>query len=410
MPKIAKELSAIEVKRLTEPKLYPVGTVPGLCLKISQAGAKSWILRTTIGTKRRDLGLGAYPSVTLSEAWSRARDAINEIRAGVDPISERKAKQAKVEWTFKRCAEEYIAGHRPGWKSAKHAQQWEKTLEAYAYPHFGDKHVRDVGKADVLAAIEKNWSTKNETMVRVRNRIELVLGWAMQRGYRPEGINPAAWRGVLDHALPPPRKVNKRKHHPAMPFKDLYSFVVRLKAVEGMSARALEFVVLTACRSGEARGALWSEIDLKGKIWNVPPERMKAGRAHRVPLADEVVKLLEALPRFERAPGEVDYVFPGLKKDKALSDMSLTACMRRMGLAFVPHGFRSTFSDWTAERTAYPAEVREMALAHAVGNETEAAYRRGDLLDKRRALMQDWARFVTTEPPTEGSNVTQLRA
>lgn len=403
MPKIAKALTAIEIKRLTEPKLHPVGTVPGLMLFVKPSGVKSWVLRTMVGTKRADIGLGGYPGVTLAMALEQARRVKGSIRDGVNPVSDRKAKQAQIEWTFKKCALAYIEGHKAGWKNAKHGQQWENTLEAYVYPRFGDKHIRDVGKADVIDAIEPNWTTKNETMVRVRNRIELVINWAVARGYRPDGLNPAAWRGNLDNALPKPSKVNKREHHPAVAIDDLHGFVQRLRVVEGTSLRCLEFVVLTACRSGEARLATWPEFDLDNAVWSIPGTRMKAGRPHRVPLPEQVVKLLKALPKFEGT----ELVFPGRRGDKPLSDMSLTAIMRRMKLDAVPHGFRSTFSDWCAERTAYPAEVREMALAHAIGDGTEAAYRRGDLFDKRRRLMQDWADFADTAPAK--GNVVNLK-
>lgn len=405
MGKIAKALTAIEVKRLVEPGLHPVGTVPGLRLNIKESGtAKSWILRTTIGTKRCDVGLGPYPAVTLAAAWERARTAIDEIRSGVDPVAERRAKQAAVTWTFKTCALAYIEAFAPSWKNAKHGQQWTNTLATYVYPVFGDKHVRDVDTADVTTAIRPMWSEKNETMVRVRNRIELVLNWAMAQGYRPKGFNPAQWRGHLDQVLPKPSKVNQRTSFEAMPIDGMFDFMQRLSAVQGTSARCLEFVILCACRSGEARGALWSELDLKSATWNIPKERMKAGRPHRIPLSTDAVKLLAALPRFDGT----DLVFPGLSGDKPLSDMSLTAAMRRMKLTAVPHGFRSTFTDWCSERTAYPPEVREMALAHAVGDATEAAYRRGDLFDKRRNLMTEWATFISTAPAT-GDNVVQFK-
>ena len=400
MPKIAKVLGALEVKRLSEPKLHMVGTVPGLGLSITKVGARSWILRTTVGARRSDIGLGAYPAVTLAEAWTRARDTLTKIRNGVDPVAERRARQELSPWTFKRCAETYIAGHRDGWKNDKHAQQWENTLDTYVYPIFGDKHVRDVGKPDVLAAIEPNWTTKNETMVRVRNRIEMVLSWAAQRGYRPEGLNPARWRGNLDAALPRPSKVNNRESFKAVPIGEAYAFMQRLKLVEGMSARALEFLLLTASRSGAVRLATWSEIE--GDVWNIPAEHMKASRAHRVPLSPAAVALLDTVPRVDG----IDYIFPG-RGDKPLSDMSLSQCMRRMKIEGVPHGLRSTFKDWSSEKTNHPNEVSEMALAHAVGSDTEAAYRRGDLFDKRRHLMDDWALFLTTAP--KSGNVTQIR-
>jgi|AntAceMinimDraft_1070359.scaffolds.fasta_scaffold47368_1 integrase len=394
MGKIAKVMGALEVKRLTEPGLHPVGTVPGLRIKIKDTGAKSWILRTTVGTKRSDIGLGSYPAVTLADAWERARQALTEIRNGVDPVAERRAKQAAVVWTFKACSLAYIESHAPSWKNAKHGQQWRNTLETYVYPVFGDKHVKDVDTADVTTAIRPMWSTKNETMVRVRNRIELVLSWAAAQGYRPKGFNPAAWRGHLDQVLPRPSKVNKRTSFEAVPIDGMYDFMKRLRAVPGMSAKCLEFTILTACRSGESRGAAWAEIDLAGAVWSIPKDRMKSGRSHRIPLSADAIKLLAALPKFEGT----DLVFPGQSGVKPLSDMSLTLAMRRMKLTAVPHGFRSSFTDWCAERTAYPSEVREMALAHAIGNDTEAAYRRGDLFDKRRNLMTDWARFINTAP------------
>lgn len=394
MPKIAKPLTALEVKRLTAPGLHPVGTVSGLRLMVKPSGAKSWVLRTMVGARRAELGLGGYPTVTLAEAFDAARDTLRQIKAGIDPAAQRREARATVEWTFKRCAETYITAHRPGWKNAKHAQQWANTLTTYVYPVCGAKHVRDITKADVLAVIEPEWSTKNETMVRVRNRMELVIAWSMQREYRPEGLNPARWRGNLDAVLPKPSKVNQREHFEAVPIDDMPAFLLRVGEIAGVSARALEFAILTASRTGSVRTATWDQIDVQGKVWNVPAENMKSKRPHRVPLSPRAIELLQALPTFE----DVDLVFPG-RNGGVLSDMSLTQTMRRMGLSAVPHGFRSTFSDWCAERTATPAEVREMALAHAIGDQTEAAYRRGDLFDKRRALMDQWAEFLSLEVP-----------
>lgn len=402
MPKLAKELSAIEVRRLIAPGLHAVGTVSGLCLCVKPTGARSWVLRTKIGTRRAELGLGGYPTVTLADAIEDARDALKKIRAGVDPAAERRATRKTVEWTFKRCGEAYIEAHRAGWRNAKHGSQWENTLTTYVYPKFGHKHVRDISKGDVLAAIEPEWSTKNETMVRVRNRIELVLAWAMQREYRPEGPNPARWRGNLDVALPKPSSVNKREHFEAVAIDDMHAFMQRLQEAAGQGARALEFAILTASRTGAVRAATWDEIDLQGRTWTTPGDKMKSGRPHRVPLSPRAVELLNALPRM----AGTDLVFPGVQ-GKPMSDMSLTAVMRRMGLSAVPHGFRSTFSDWCAERTATPAEVREMALAHAVGDKTEEAYRRGDLFEKRRQLMEMWSDFLAT-PPAKG-NVVELQ-
>ncbi len=410
MPKIAKPLTAVEVKRLTAPGLHAVGTVAGLNLMVKASGARSWVLRTKIGTRRAELGLGGYPTVTLADAMEAAREALKKIKAGTDPAAERRASRSTVEWTFKKTALAYIEAHRAGWRNAKHVTQWENTLETYAFPVFGDKHVRDVTKGDVLAVIEPIWTTKNETAVRIRNRIELVLAYAMQRDYRAEGPNPARWRGNLDSALPKPSKVNQREHFEAVAIDDLYAFMQRLQGAAGQSARALEFAILTASRTGAVRAATWDEIDLASAVWTVPGPKMKSGRAHRVPLAQRAVELLQALPRFEVEPGAPDLVFPGTK-GKPMSDMSLTAVMRRMGLSAVPHGFRSAFSDWCAERTATPAEVREMALAHAIGDKTEEAYRRGDLFEKRRELMTLWAKFLAT-PPGAGNvvNLPKTRA
>jgi integrase len=411
MPKVAKALGALEVKRLNEPGLHAVGTVPGLRLSISASGAKSWILRIQIGSKRRDVGLGGYPGVTLAAAVERAREVMTGIRAGIDPVAERKAAREIIAWTFKRCAQEYIETHRPGWKNAKHAQQWENTLATYAFPVFGAKHVKDVNPPDVVDVLRPLWSTKPETARRVRSRIELVLSWAAAQGHRPRELNPAQWRGHLDQILPKPGKVVDRRHHEAMPLDGVYAFMETLRPMLGMGARCLHFLVLTACRSGEARGALWSEIDMQNAVWTIPGSRMKAGKPHRVPLSTQALRLLRGIPQFVTEDGEpVDLIFQGRDTGQVLSDMTLTVGMRRMGQVAVPHGFRSTFADWCAERTHFSAELRELSLAHSIGNQTEAAYRRGDQLEKRREVMQAWADFVITAPAAKGGNVVPLRA
>jgi integrase len=403
MPRVAKPLTALEVKRLTAPGMHAVGTVAGLALLVQPNGTRSWVLRTKIGTRRAELGQGGYPTVTLAQAIERARATLDNVRAGIDPAAARRANRATVEWTFKKTALAYIEAHRSGWRNAKHGAQWQATLETYAFPFFGDKHVRDVGKGDVLAAIEPIWTTKNETAVRLRSRIELVLSYATQRELRPEGQNPARWRGNLDMALPAARKVAKVQHFEAVPIDDMHAFMLRLQDAAGMGARALEFAILTASRTGAVRAATWEEIDLDQAVWVCPGDKMKSGRPHRVPLSPRAVALLKAQPHFEDTP----LMFPG-SSGKPLSDMSLTAVMRRMKLSAVPHGFRSTFSDWCAERTSTPSEVREMALAHAVGDKTEEAYRRGDLFDKRRELMTQWAKFLAT-PPAAGNVVAMAR-
>ena len=409
MPKVAKELGAVELKRLTAPGLHSVGGVAGLGLQISPTGAKSWTLRVMIGGKRRDMGLGSYPSVPLARARESARDARDLIRKGVDPIEQQRAAHSALRaavaaaLTFDQCSEKFIAAHEAGWSNAKHIQQWTNTLAQYASPVFGKLLVRDVELSHILAVLEPIWRTKTETASRVRGRIESVLDWATTRGYR-EGLNPARWRGHLDKLMPAPSKVAKVEHHSALPVGKVGEFMQKLRAAEGMGARALEFAILTAARSGEVRGATLAEIDRKAKLWTIPGERMKAGREHRVPLSDAAIAVLDraaALPRIEGTP----YAFPAPRGGQ-LSDMTLTAVCRRLKVEAVPHGFRSTFRDWTAERTSYPNEVAEMALAHTVANAVEAAYRRGDVLEKRRLMMADWAKFVAT--PEKAADVVPI--
>jgi integrase len=406
MPKIAKSLSPVEVRRLATPGLHAVGEVAGLCLQVKTTGARSWILRTVVAGKRCEIGLGGYPTFGLAEAREMAREHLREIRKGADPVRERLARRQRQIWTFKKVAEAYIDTHRAGWKNPKHGQQWENTLSTYVFPVFGDKHVADVTKLDVLEAVKPIWLDKHETATRVRNRIELVLSYAMQAGYRPEGPNPAILKGNLDALLPKKQGLGEVEHHAALGIDDMHGFMQQLRAREGMGSKALQFAILTAARSGEVRGALWSEIDLEAATWTIPKSRMKAGRDHRIPLSAEAVTLLQALPRFEVEEGKPDLVFPGTG-GKPLSDMTLTAALRRMKVDATAHGFRSTFRDWAAERTATPREVAEMALAHAIGDKTEEAYRRGDLFDKRRVLMEAWAKFIDT--PLPAGNVTPLR-
>lgn len=403
MPRIAKELGPLAVKGLTAAGLHPVGGVAGLMLQVSPSGARSWLLRVKVGHKRREIGLGAFPGVTLALAREKAQSTRDDIAKGIDPvaqraaarqsIAERQQEEKALAWTFKRCAESYIKAKALGWRSAKHEKQWSATLETYAYPVIGDVLVRNVNITHITAIVEPHWATKNETINRVRNRIELVLDWATVRKLR-SGDNPARWKGNLDKLLADRKIVGAVTSHRALPSEELYGFMQALKAVPGTSARCLEFVVLTACRSGEARLATWAEIDTKAKTWAIPGTRMKSGRPHNVPLSDDVLALLEALPRLEGS----DLVFPGAKEGKPLSDMSLSAVMRRMAVDAVPHGFRASFSSWCASSTAYPSEVREMALAHAIGDGTVAAYQRSDLFEKRRNLMADWAKFLGTAP------------
>jgi integrase len=397
--RVAKALSAIEIQRLTAPGYHAAGTVPGLYLRVTETGARGWILRTVIGQRRRDIGLGGYPAVTLAMAHAQAREAKQAVRLGTDPIEARKAAKSALlaqqaqAMTFEQCATAYLAAHESGWRNAKHGQQWRNTLATYAYPVLGRLLVRDVEMPHVLKVLEPIWRDKTETASRLRGRIESVLDWATTRGYR-EGANPARWKGHLDNQLTSPKKVAKVEHHAALGWNAAPGFLSSLHQQNGTGARALEFAILTAARSGEVRGATWEEIDLDEAVWTIPAGRMKAGKEHRVPLSRAALKLLKT-----QRPGDDDeavgLVFPAPRGGQ-LSDMTLSAVLRRMKVDAVPHGFRSTFRDWAAERTSYPRDVVEMALAHAIGDKVEAAYRRGDLFEKRRRLMTDWSSFLAT--------------
>lgn len=393
MPKFAKELTAAAVAKLREPGRYPVGGAAGLHLRITDSGSKLWVHRIMVDGKRRDIGLGRFEDVSLSQARDAARDKSRMVRQGLHPLpSPQLAPVAKVVRTFRDTAEEYVESKRDGWRNEKHRAQWTATLEAYAYPEIGEKDVGEIGIDDVLRVLRPIWSSKTETATRLRGRIESVLGYAAVRDGR-SGINPASWRGVLDKILPAPDKVRTREHHPAMPIAEAPAFMLALEEVSGASALALRFLILTAARSGEVRGATWSEVDLQAGIWAVPAERMKAGAAHRVPLSTQALALLQGLPRFAGS----ELLFPSPRGGQ-LADMAMTALMRRRGIAYVPHGFRSTFRDWAGDHTEYPREIVEAALAHAVGNRVETAYRRKDALERRRPLMQDWADFLEPTP------------
>jgi len=396
MPKVAKELTPLAVSKLRRTGLHAVGGINGLGLKVMPAGSRAWVLRTMVAGKRREYGLGGYPTVTLASARERARAMLDQLFAGIDPaVTKKQAKSALAAQrskaiNFKTLAEQYIAQHEAGWKNAKHAAQWTSTLETYAYPILGNYLAADIDTPSVLRVLQPIWTGKSETASRLRGRIEAVLDFATAKGLR-EGPNPARWKGNLALTLPAKRKVSTVKHHPAVAVKDMPSFFKALRSREGMAARALEFLTLTAARSGEVRGAQWNEIDLTKKIWVVPADRMKAKREHRVPLSTQAITLLKSL----ESKNADSLIFPSTKPTKKLSDMALTAVMRRMEMNAVPHGLRSSFRDWVGEETSYPREVAEMALAHALGNAVEAAYRRGDLFEKRRAMMNDWATYLS---------------
>lgn len=367
----------------------------GLYLKVGPTGAASWQFRYQIDGKRRMMGLGACSVLTLAEARDKAAEARKLAKKGIDPLAARRVAEAAEKaaaTTFKDAALEYIRAHRAGWRNAKHGQQWENTLAQYVYPKFGDKPVSEVSTEDVLGALRPIWSDKPETANRVRNRIELVLGAARAKGLAT-GINPAAWRGHLDKLLPKRSKAS-REHHAAMDYRDLPDFYKRLATErDSLSAVALRLTILTACRTSEVLLAEWSEFDLDNRLWTIPGQRMKASVAHRVPLSDAALTLLDTIMRMVEGTGE-GYVFPGARAGRPLSNMAMTMVLRKLGHGdLTVHGFRSTFRDWAAEETHYPNIVAEQALAHTVGNAVEAAYRRGDLLQKRRALMDDWARY-----------------
>lgn len=393
MPKIAPELPALAVGRLKVPGRYAVGGVPGLLLQIKPSGTRSWILRISVAGKRRNYGLGGFPAVSLADAKNRAREHLNRVFAGADPTEEKKAARiAKREAvnrsvSFEKVASKFLKFHTPTLSNPKAAAQWQSTLSTYAYPVLGSMQVSEITTQDVLRVLEPIWAIKTETASRLRGRIERVLSSAIAQGFR-DHPNPARWTGNLDQVLPAPSKVSKVSHHPAAPVDDVPSLFKCISKADGIAARALEFAILTASRSGEVRGAVWGEFDFESKSWAIPAERMKMKVQHRVPLSDQAIKLLKAIGKGK----DDELVFQGNKG--MLSDMSLTAVLRRLEVEWVPHGFRSTFKDWATEKQEVPWEVSEMALSHKVGNKTESAYWRGDLYDKRKSLMQAWANFL----------------
>lgn len=396
MPKRAPVLAPYQVRRLQAPGLHSVGEVAGLYLQIQSESARSWILRAKVGGRRRDFGLGRYPDVTLEQARNRAREMRQQIWQGIDPAMARKAAQDVLRaaeakrLTFDQAALQCWRARSQEFKNDKHAKQWLNTLTIYVSPSLGNLPVSDIELPHVVKVLEPIWTTKTETATRVRQRIEAVLAWATVNQFR-SGDNPARWKGNLEHALPKPAKVKKVTHHAALPWQDMGAFMADLRKREGIAARALEFAILTAARSGEVRGAAWDEIDLRAKLWTVPAERMKAGKKHRVPLSGRAIKLLKSLPRIEGC----NFVFAS-PRGKMLSDMSISAVCRRMGVDVVPHGFRSSFKDWARNCTRCEDEVTELALAHVSSDQTRAAYARDELLPKREQLMREWAKYCET--------------
>lgn len=390
----AHKLSPLQVRNLKEPGLYGDGN--GLLIKVTPGGSKSWIHRYMHKGADRWMGLGPYPDVSLAEARELAAENRRKLRAGTDPLGEKKAERAQIKTekaqavTFDWCAQQYIDAHRAGWKNPKHADQWVNTIGTYASPVVGSMSVAKIETRHVMEILKPIWHEKTETASRLRGRIESVLDWAAVHGHRT-GENPARLKGHIDALLPAAAKLKKVKHHAALPYAEMTPFMTDLRKQAGIAARACEFAILTAARSGEVRGATWGEFDLDAGVWTIPGERMKAGKEHRVPLS---VQALSVITDMQKVSTSNTIIFPGRKSDTQLSDMSLTAVLKRMERGdLTMHGFRSTFRDWAAESTNYPTEMAEMALAHTVGDKVEAAYRRGDMLEKRREMMQTWATY-----------------
>jgi integrase len=384
----------------------------GLYFRVARGGSKGWIFRYALGGRTHDMGLGSVDTFSLKQARERARQCRELCYEGIDPIERRRARRREVQleaarvMTFRQCAEAYIAAHEASWRNRKHAAQWPNTMARYVYPVFGRLSVQAIDTGLVLKVIEPIWTAKTETASRVRGRIEAVLDWAAARGYR-QGENPARWRGHLENLLPRKSRVAPVEHHRALPYAQIDTFTRELRAQKGIAARALEFVILTVARTGEAIGATWAEIDFAKRVWTVPAERMKAGKPHRVALSEAAFAIVRAM--HEVRCGK--FVFPGAKFDRPLSATSLHMLLRRVGHdELTVHGFRSSFADWAADCTVFPEEVREMALAHAVGDKVEAAYRRGDLFEKRRQLGQAWAEYCSGPSPERGSEVVPVRA
>jgi integrase len=416
MAKKVERLSATKVAKETAAGLYADGA--GLYLRVGRGGAKNWAFRYMLAGKAREMGLGGLTKVSLADARKKAGEVRRLLADGVDPIQHKEEIEAKREaaeklaaarsMSFDECAAAYIRAHEASWRNPKHRQQWENTLATYVRPVCGSLPVQDADVPLVMKVLEPIWNKKPETASRVRGRIETVLDWAKVRGFRA-GENPARWRGHLDQLLPAIRKVRKVKHHAALPYDELGAFMQDLRARQGTDAAALEFTILTAARTNQTIGARWPEIDLQKRIWTAPAERMKGAldqaADHRVPLSQAAIAVLD------RMKGQdPEFVFPGMKQGKPLSNMAMLNLLGRMGRGDITvHGFRSTFKDWVAERTNFPREVSEMALAHVIDDQVEAAYRRGDLFEKRRRLMDAWAEFCG-KPTGDRAAVVPLRS
>jgi integrase len=420
MARKIERLTALRVEKLKgeqtpKPGMYADGG--GLYLRVTPEGARNWVLRYMLNRKPHSMGLGPLALYGLAEARNRALAARRQRHDGIDPIDARRAERARQRLeaakaiTFKQCAENYIASHKAGWRNEKHKYQWAATLSAYAYPVIGALPVQAVDTDLVMKVLDPIWRTKPETASRLRGRMESILDFAIARKHRT-GENPARWRGLLDKLLPARSKVREVEHHAALPYGELPAFLPDLREQEGTAARALEFLILTAARTGEVIGARWSEIDLGDKTWTVPAARMKAHREHRVPLSARAIAILNEMQTARDSDDPNAFVFPGRKSGTALSNMAFLMLLRRMGHGdLTGHGFRATFKTWASERTSSQNEIVEAALAHVIGDKVEQAYMRGDLFEKRRKLMQQWATFCASAPAGDAQNkIVSLRA
>jgi integrase len=426
--RIAREVTAIELKQppsaknraegkrdFTVPGRHPVGGVSSLYLLVTEAGTKSWVYRPTIAGKRRDMGLGGYPTVTLEMARDLARKAYAKIRDGIDPIEHAKRTKSQLQAdrakdvTFETCARDYLTAHEKEWSGNKSYNQWLRSLNKHVFPEIGNLFVRDVGVPQVLKVLEPIWHKKTETATRIRGRIENILSAAKVQGLR-DGPNPAAWKENLEHMLASAKKIKKVTHFPSISYTELGAFMQRLRQVHGQGARALEFAILTVSRSNMVCGACWSEVNLYDKTWTIPKERMKgpdviSKREHRVPLSQAAIDLLNTQPRID----DCDLIFPS-SRGTPISDATMGAVLKRLKVPAVPHGFRATFKTWATEITRFENQVVEMALAHVIADAVEDAYQRGDLFLKRRICMDRWAAFAAKVYEKPDADVVQLYA
>jgi integrase len=407
MARTLNRLSNFKVERAKQPGMYADGG--GLYLRVAEGGSKQWVFRYTVDGRLRDMGMGPEHTLTLAEARERATQARKLRLDGIDPIEHKRAQRAAAAaeaakaMTFKECAEGFIKDNEAEWTNPKHRKEWETTLSTYVYPDLGRLSVAAIDTPLVLKVLKPLWERIPETASRVRGRIENILGWATVHHYRA-GDNPARWRGHLEHALPARSKVAKVEHHAALPYSEIAGFMAKLRQNTAVGARVVEFIALTAARLSEAIDAEWSEIDLDSRLWTIPASRMKGGREHRVPLSSASIKVLRQMVAIRQS----DYVFPGARKGRPVGENTPARLAKEAaGSDITVHGLRSTFRDWAAERTNFPREVAEMALAHAIPNAVEAAYRRGDLFEKRRRLMDSWAEFCGK--PSVSSKVVALR-